>query len=119
MDRDTLNTQLIQSTDKVSNLEKSITDLTKRAELTERNLLNDNRQLRAKLHSLEKESALIHDRCVKIEDVIKEKEKIIASLSIYRYNAIHRKSEGSCKVCIKRIKDEMEHKRREEILCKK
>jgi hypothetical protein len=41
---------------------------------------------------------------------------MIASLSIYRYNAIHRKADGSCKVCLKRAKDELEEKRRIDIL---
>ncbi|KAJ3325846.1 hypothetical protein HDV06_002231 [Boothiomyces sp. JEL0866] len=44
----------------------------------------------------------------------KEKDKDIASLSIYRYNAIHRKNE-ICKACAKRQKDEAETKRKNEI----
>jgi hypothetical protein len=41
---------------------------------------------------------------------------MIASLAIYRYNAIHRKPDAGCKVCAKREKDEAEQRKRQEIL---
>jgi hypothetical protein len=33
--------------------------------------MNDNRQLRAKIHSLEKENQLVHDRSAKVEAVVR------------------------------------------------
>jgi hypothetical protein len=45
-----------------------------------------------------------------------EKDKNLASMSIYRYNAIHRKVESICKTCMKREKAETEFKRKTAIL---
>jgi hypothetical protein len=45
-----------------------------------------------------------------------EKEKVISSLSIYRYNAIHKKAEHSCKTCIKRDKDDKEKQHRLDVI---
>jgi len=41
---------------------------------------------------------------------------MIATLSIYRYNAIHRKVESTCKASMKREKAEAEVKRKAGIL---
>ncbi|KAI8929388.1 hypothetical protein BC831DRAFT_444240 [Entophlyctis helioformis] len=114
-DRDTLNSHLEESTKRVNDLEKQHSELLKKAEITEKNLMNDNRQLRGKIHNLERENQLIHERTQKLEDVIHEKDKAIASLSIYRYNAIHRKNDAVCKVCLKREKEETEQRRRQQI----
>eukprot|EP00842_Homolaphlyctis_polyrhiza_P006747 jgi/Hompol1/7073/HPOL_005179-RA len=114
-DRDTLNSQLEEANQKLTELDKLNSDLVKKAEFTEKNLMSDNRQLRGKIHSLERENQLIHDRIQKLEDTIHEKEKTIASLAIYRYNAIHRKNDAVCKTCLKREKEELETRRKQQI----
>lgn len=90
----------------------------KKLEIVDRNLSTDNRQLRGKIHFLETERVLIKDQIFKLNDTIREKDKKIASLSIYRYNAIHRKVDAVCKVCTKREKYEIEQLRQQEILDK-
>jgi hypothetical protein len=90
----------------------------KSLELVERNLSLDNRQLRAKIHSLEQEKVLINEQIAKSLELVREKDKVIASLSIYRYNAIHRKQEQQCKICAKREREEKEQKRNQQIFSK-
>nr|KAJ3422380.1 Lebercilin [Polyrhizophydium stewartii] len=114
-DRDTLNAQLEDANKRLLELEKAKSDALKKSEVTEKNLMNDNKQLRGKIHSLERENVIIHDRVQKLDDTIHEKDKTIASLSIYRYNAVHRKNEAVCKVCLKREKEESENRRRQQI----
>jgi hypothetical protein len=70
-ERDVLNQKLETSLEKIIIVEKALIDCTKKSELTERNLLNDNRHLRVKLQALEKEGVIIQERCVKIEDIIR------------------------------------------------
>jgi len=111
---------------KAQEAEKSLEEEIKKFDVSTRNLGNDNRQLRGKINSMEKEILILRDRTVTLDDVIKvlcvfytnlkEKDKLIASLSIYRYNAIHRKVESSCKTCMKREKAEAEVKRKAGIL---
>jgi hypothetical protein len=91
-------------------------DLVRKNELMEKNFNSENKQLRGKIHSLEQEAILYKERALKLARDVKEKDKEVASLSIYRYNAIHRKGElANCKICTKRDKDEEEKKRREAI----
>ncbi|KAJ3287006.1 hypothetical protein HK104_008794, partial [Borealophlyctis nickersoniae] len=101
---------------RATQLEKIAADATKRAECIEKNLSTDNRHLRGRLHNLERENGTYKEKMNHLEDVIKEKDKEIASLSIYRYNAVHRKVEAVCRNCLKREKAESESKRRAEIL---
>ncbi|KAJ3305664.1 hypothetical protein HDV03_001309 [Kappamyces sp. JEL0829] len=115
-DRDTLATQLKESSQKVSDLQKLYSESEKKLEMVDRNLTADNRYLRGKIHAMDREKELVLDQIKALEENIKEKEKIIASLSIYRYNAIHRKAEATCKVCSKRERDEKESQKRAEIL---
>lgn len=85
----------------------------------EKNFNSENKHLRGKIHSLEQEAILYKERALKLARDVKEKDKEVASLSIYRYNAIHRKGEQvNCKICAKREKDEVEKKKREEILAR-
>lgn len=44
---------------------------TKRAEFIEKNLTIDNRQLRGRLHNIERENALYKEKTAHLEDVIK------------------------------------------------
>lgn len=39
--------------------------------MTEKNLLNDNRQLRAKIHNLENENSLLNEKNLKTDDVVR------------------------------------------------
>jgi hypothetical protein len=70
-ERDVLQHKLEISLEKIITVEKALIDCTKKSELTERNLMNDNRHLRVKLQALEKEAMVIQERCVKIEDIIR------------------------------------------------
>jgi hypothetical protein len=104
--------------------------------MVEKNITNENRQVRSKFHSLEAENTYLKEKLTKLDDTLKvaievidvpsltnriyskqERDKEIASLSIYRYNAIHKKMESSvCKKCLKREKEESEQRRKQTIL---
>ncbi|KAH9272283.1 hypothetical protein BASA83_005375 [Batrachochytrium salamandrivorans] len=114
-DRDMLNSQLQEANQKIEELDRSNSEVVKRFEVSEKNLSNDNRQLRGKIHSLDRESMLIHDRIKVLEKTLHDKDMTIASLSIYRYNIVHRKNDAICKVCLKREKQENESRRKQKI----
>ncbi|KAJ1341951.1 hypothetical protein BSLG_003451 [Batrachochytrium salamandrivorans] len=114
-DRDMLNSQLQEANQKIEELDRSNSEIVKRFEVSEKNLSNDNRQLRGKIHSLDRESILIHDRIKVLEKTLHDKDMTIASLSIYRYNIVHRKNDAICKVCLKREKQENESRRKQKI----
>ncbi|KAJ3037347.1 hypothetical protein HDV00_001772 [Rhizophlyctis rosea] len=115
--------------------ERAAEEATKRASLLEKNLSTDNRHLRGRMHNLEAENTTLQEKVEQLEDAIKvaivstlfnlitqfaaqekwDKDKEIASLSIYRYNAVHRQSDGICRSCAKRKKEESEARRRAEI----
>jgi hypothetical protein len=116
LEREMLLKKVTELTEKTKDAEGKLEEETKKFQLSCQNLGNDNRQLRGKIHSMEKEILLLRDRTVTLDDVIREKDKSIASLSIYRYNAIHRKVESICKTCLKREKAESETKRKAHIL---
>ena len=88
LDRDSLTDQLVASNSKVTELQKLVLEMEKKLEMVERNLSMDNKHLRGKLHSLEKEKEILLDQVKDMEETVKEKEKVIASLSIYRYLSI-------------------------------
>ncbi|KAJ2997155.1 hypothetical protein HDV02_005834 [Globomyces sp. JEL0801] len=113
--KEKLQSELSDTTKKLTLLQQVYKETEKSLELIDRNLSADNRQLRGKIHFLEREKTLIQDQTDSLKEIIREKDKEIASLSIYRYNAIHRKAEVVCKVCLKREKDESELKRKREI----
>jgi hypothetical protein len=117
-ERDELAKQIEIQNKKITDLQKLYQESEKNLEMVERNLSSDNRQLRGKMHALEQEKVLIKEQISKLQDTVREKDKVIASLSIYRYNAIHRKQEQQCKVCAKREKDELEQRRKSEIFAK-
>jgi hypothetical protein len=110
-------------------------EATARSELLERTLSHDNRTLRGRVHALERELAGRGDRIGELEEALRERDKQIASLAIYRFNAMKRQggggaeggaasgsaaaaagAKGGCKVCRKRERDEREAARRASIL---
>ncbi|KAJ3126970.1 Lebercilin [Nowakowskiella sp. JEL0407] len=106
--RDILAKEIVFVREQLVAKEKYANEISKHAELLEKNLTLENRQLRLKLHALENENCEFKEKIDHLDDTIHDKDKEIASLSIYRYNAVHRKSENSCKLCQKREKDEQE-----------
>ncbi|TPX42006.1 hypothetical protein SeMB42_g05313 [Synchytrium endobioticum] len=114
--REELEKKLEDAVSKLADREDELTEMKKRVELLDKNMSNENRLLRGRVHALEIESVQLRDAVVQSEEVVKEKDKEIASLSIYRYNMLRKKSEGPCKVCSKRQRQEAESKRRQDIL---
>ncbi|KAJ1561963.1 hypothetical protein HK096_002671, partial [Nowakowskiella sp. JEL0078] len=106
--RETLFKEALSLREKLLEQEKNSMENAKRVELVEKNLSGENRQLRTKLHQMENEIIENLEKFEKLEDSMKEKEKEIASLSIYRYNAVHRKNDNACKQCHKREKEAIE-----------
>lgn len=122
-DRETLSGKLELALVKITNLQHIYFESEKKLEIVERNLSTDNKNLRGKIHSMEREKELIDDQTKSLNINIKvsigltqDKEKIIASLSIYRYNATRKRVDGSCRICSKREIDEKERRRIEKIL---
>ncbi|KAJ3177014.1 Lebercilin [Geranomyces variabilis] len=117
-ERDQLNGELERSIGRIAALERTAADAVKRAELTEKNMTVDNLHLRARIHTLENEVTKARAKAQKLDEHIRDREKEICSLEIYRYNAIHRKNEAVCKNCLNRDVDFSERKRKNEILAK-
>ncbi|KAJ3103421.1 hypothetical protein HDU97_010167 [Phlyctochytrium planicorne] len=118
LEREELSKQIQELSKKLTEQEKVASEAIRRGEMVERNITTENRQLRGKIHNFEKENTFLKEKTSKLEEVIKERDKEIASLSIYRYNAIHRKLETSCKKCEQRNREEVELKRRQALLDK-
>lgn len=74
--------------------------------------MNDNRHIRNRIIAMEREQDVWEDKIKALETVIRDKDKVIASLSIYKYNALHRKHDGECKACAKREFEEQDAARR-------
>ncbi|TPX57499.1 hypothetical protein SpCBS45565_g08188 [Spizellomyces sp. 'palustris'] len=103
---DSLNRRLLEQ-------ERIAADAVKRAELIEKNLTIDNRHLRSRVYSLEKDNSEYGERNHHLEEAVKDKEKEISSLYIYRYNAVHRKPESNvCKACQHREKEVQDHQQK-------
>lgn len=113
--RETLSKKLGEVQEELDRQVKHTNELHRKTELVEKNLASENRHLRGKIISVQQESVVYRERAAKLDRELKEKDKEIASLSIYRYNAIHRKlaDHTVCKTCIKREKDEQDRKKRE------
>ncbi|KAJ3310701.1 hypothetical protein HDU76_003313 [Blyttiomyces sp. JEL0837] len=117
LDRESLSKQILESSKQLIELEKTASEATRKSKLVEKILSGENRQLRGKIHNLETENSFLKDKNQRLDDIIKEKDREIASLSIYRFNAVHRKAEQSvCKRCQKREKEETESRRKQAIL---
>ncbi|KAI8922194.1 hypothetical protein DFJ77DRAFT_445682 [Powellomyces hirtus] len=114
-EREQLNDEVEALTKRVAQLDRIAGDAVRRAELTEKNMLIDNRHLRARVHGLEKDITDSKEKSHKLEDVIKDREKEICSLEIYRYNAVHRKNDTVCKNCQHQDVDANERKRKADI----
>ncbi|KAI9360426.1 ciliary protein causing Leber congenital amaurosis disease-domain-containing protein [Zopfochytrium polystomum] len=117
-DNEKLAKQLSEMEKRLNAQERVATDAVHRCEMVDRNLNGENRQLRGKIHNLETEGGFLKEKIGQLEEKIREKEKEIASLSIYRYNAVHKKVEvlTSCKKCEKREKEEHDTKKKQAIL---
>ncbi|KAJ3149881.1 Lebercilin [Geranomyces michiganensis] len=115
-ERDQLNGELERSLQRIAALERTAADAVKRAELTEKNMTVDNLHLRARIHTLENDITKAREKAQKLEEHLRDREKEICSLEIYRYNAVHRKNEAVCKNCLNRDVDANERKRKHEIL---
>ncbi|KAI8811834.1 ciliary protein causing Leber congenital amaurosis disease-domain-containing protein [Cladochytrium replicatum] len=118
--REALTRELNQTKARLADQEKAALEMGKRTELIDKNLSAENRQLRTKLHHLEDENQGLRDNASRLEDMIRDKDKEIASLSIYRHNAVHRKPivETICKQCVKRDKDDQVKKWRKDIFAR-
>ncbi|TPX30345.1 hypothetical protein SmJEL517_g06076 [Synchytrium microbalum] len=114
--RDDLEKKLEDVIAKLGERDVELADSKKKADLLDKNLNAENRLLRARVHTLETDGAMMKDLLERTEEDGKEKDKEIANLSIYRYNMVHKKPEGPCKVCAKRERQEVEAKRRQGIL---
>ncbi|KAJ3135458.1 Lebercilin [Geranomyces variabilis] len=117
-ERDQLNGELERSLGRIAVLERTAADAVKRAELTEKNMTVDNLHLRSRIHTLENEVTKAREKAQKLEEHIRDREKEICSLEIYRYNAVHRKNEAVCKNCLNRDVDFSDRKRKSDILAK-
>ncbi|KAJ3211681.1 hypothetical protein HDU67_004360, partial [Dinochytrium kinnereticum] len=116
LEREELSKQILESSRKLMEQEKVAAEAIRRSEMIEKNVSTENRQLRGKIHNYEKENSFLKEKNSALEELMKDKDKEIASLSIYRYNAIHRKLETSCKKCDQRSREESELRRRQAIM---
>lgn len=80
LERFTLLRKVDELTTKAEQTEKDLKEMSQKYDITERNLSNDNRQLRGKIHSMEKEILLLRDRTVSLDEII----KVISSNLILR-----------------------------------
>lgn len=71
LERSLLVKKLEESRTKAQESEKSLEEEKKKFDVASRNLGNDNRQLRGKINSMEKEILILRDRTVSLDDVIK------------------------------------------------
>jgi chromosome segregation ATPase len=112
-EREALQEKLKQSNQKITELQSIYSESEKRLEIVDKNLTTDNKHLRARVLEREKESQRLKKHLMEIEEKAKEKDKLIASLSIYRYNALHKKPElpPPCKPCLEREKVRIEEMR--------
>ncbi|KAJ3072595.1 hypothetical protein HDU98_003318 [Podochytrium sp. JEL0797] len=119
LDRETLTKKVAEASEKLTVQDKELSESHRKSDMVEKLLNNENRQLRGKIHNLAAENSFLKDKNRKYMDCIQDKEKEIASLSIYRYNAVHKKVDlVVCKKCEQREKEESELRRKQSILDK-
>ncbi|KAI9189644.1 hypothetical protein H9P43_001077 [Blastocladiella emersonii ATCC 22665] len=95
--------------------EEICTEMRHKCDLLEKNFVTESLNLRMKIRALENENQLFKDKIEMQENSLRERDRDLASLSIYKYNALHRKPDP-CKVCQKRQLEARELKRRQDIL---
>ncbi|ORY51994.1 hypothetical protein BCR33DRAFT_712201 [Rhizoclosmatium globosum] len=118
-DRESLTRKVTEATEKLKYQENQLAEAHRKSEMVEKLLNNENRQLRGKIHNLTAENSFLKDKIQKSMDHLQDKDKEIASLSIYRYNAVHKKvDQVVCKKCEVREKEECELRRKQSILDK-
>ncbi|KAJ3081054.1 Lebercilin [Quaeritorhiza haematococci] len=115
-DKESLKSDLEKAQQRAEEQTQLANEVAKKLELIQKNGSNENRQLRLRIHNLQCENRCLKDKTDEQEATIREKEKEIASLSIYRFNAVHRKTEALCKQCQKREKKENAMKRKQATL---
>ncbi|KAI9332354.1 ciliary protein causing Leber congenital amaurosis disease-domain-containing protein [Obelidium mucronatum] len=116
LDRETLTKKVAETSEKLAAQDNLLSEAHRKSEMVEKLLTNENRQLRGKIHNLTAENSFLKDKNQKSMDTIQEREKEIASLSIYRYNAVHKKTDQTvCKKCEQREKEQSELKRKQTI----
>ncbi|KAJ1552679.1 hypothetical protein HK405_010410, partial [Cladochytrium tenue] len=106
-------------TTKLESQERLAADSVHRCEMMDKIVGGENKKLRGKIHNLQSENVFLKGKIETHEDTIRERDREIASLSIYRYNAVHRKGDyaaGPCKKCERRDREENETRRRQAIL---
>ncbi|TPX77941.1 hypothetical protein CcCBS67573_g00804 [Chytriomyces confervae] len=117
LERETLSRKLTEALEAVAAYQGTFAEMSRKSDMIEKLLTNENKQLRGKIHNLNAENVFLKDKIRKSTDLGQEKDKEIASLSIYRYNAVHKKPEvAACKKCEKRLKEETDFKRKQLIL---
>ncbi|KAI8618713.1 ciliary protein causing Leber congenital amaurosis disease-domain-containing protein [Chytriomyces sp. MP71] len=117
LEREELTKKVAQANERLALHDSVLSETHRKSEMVEKLLNNENRQLRGKIHNLTAENSFLKDKIQKLTDSCQERDKEIASLSIYRYNAVHKKAETVvCKKCVQRDKDENEFKRKQSIL---
>ncbi|KAJ3022831.1 hypothetical protein HKX48_005165 [Thoreauomyces humboldtii] len=117
-EREHLNAEVEALAKRLGELDHIAGDAVKRAELTEKNMTIDNRHLRGKLAAMEREVTEAREEAARFEGLVKDREKEICSLEIYRYNAVHRKADTVCKNCHIRDKEAVDRKRLADITAK-
>ncbi|KAJ3025321.1 UNVERIFIED_CONTAM: hypothetical protein HDU68_007256 [Siphonaria sp. JEL0065] len=119
LERETLTKKVAEASEKLAVQDNQLSEAHRKSEMVEKLLNNENRQLRGKIHNLTAENSFLKDKNRKSMDTIQEREKEIASLSIYRYNAVHKKADQVvCKKCEQREKEQTELRRKQTILDK-
>lgn len=71
LERSVLVKKLDDARTKAQEAQKSLEEEIKKFDVSTKNLGNDNRQLRGKINSMEKEILILRDRTVSLDDVIK------------------------------------------------
>lgn len=99
-------------------LEKQIDELQRKESLTEKNAATESKGLRHRVTQLELKQRELEDEVEKRNQLLKVRKDEIATLLVYKYNSIHRKTEQTCKTCAARKKQELDEKKRQESLSK-
>ncbi|KAJ3104383.1 Lebercilin [Physocladia obscura] len=127
LEREELTKRVSEANEKLAIKDALLSEMSRKNDLVEKLLTNENRALRGKIHNLTAENLFLKDKIQKSADtiqafpetailhfILKDRDKEIASLSIYRYNAVHKKVDQIiCKKCEQREKEESESKRRQ------
>ncbi|KAJ3355961.1 hypothetical protein HDU83_002246 [Entophlyctis luteolus] len=116
LEREELTNKVTELERKLESTDSLLAEASRKSGMVEKLLNSENRMLRGKIHNLTAENSFLKDKIRKLTDTIQDRDKEIASLSIYRYNAVHRKVEAvACKKCEQREKHEAELRKKQAI----